>query len=814
MGKWIGHPAVRIAAGVLAVMLVVLGVLWARCGIRGCPNVEKLKGYMPDEASVIVDQNGDEIGKLYLTRRVVVSIDSLPEHVSQAFVAMEDKRFFDHGGVDWRRVVGAAATNVRAGGIEEGSSTITMQLARNLFPDQLPARKRTLWRKVAEARVATQIEDRYTKEEILELYLNQIYFGNGAWGIEAASHEYFGKSARQLTLPEAAMLASLPRAPSRLNPRSNPEAAIKGQRIVLTRMAEQRMISAEQAEQASNTRVRIRQAETKSDVKAPYFVDAVRRQLEEELGDAIYTDGYTVHTTLDLSMQRVVEEELRRQLTAIESGAFGRFVHGSYAYLKQQNDTARTPYLQAAVVFMDPRSGDVRALVGGRDFADSEYNRATMAQRQTGSAFKPFVYAAAVANGVTPTTLLIDRPVRLAVDRNRFWEPKNYDGSYAGTISMRDALAYSKNVATVRLGTQVGIDRVIDMAHRAGLTGRIPSVPSVVLGTAETTPLNLAAAYSTFATLGSHADPRLVTRVVNRDGEVVWSQEPRHARVIDPAVAYITLSMMKDVVNRGTATAVRSAGFQGPAAGKTGTTNDAADIWFIGFTPRLVGAVWIGFDQRKTVIRGATGGELAAPVWGRIMRRIAEPTGDWVVPAGVEVVQVDAAGNALGAGCPVSGAVRDEYFLDGYAPITTCYPSYPYAVYDSMYADTFGAYVPDTLSYSSGWWDRIRQRFFGRQRDSVALPPDTYPTDPYQRDTDPRDTSRRDTLQDTTNRPKLLGRPVRPDSSRASPVPVRPDTARRDTSTKSLPDTLRRSAVDTMPAAVQAGSAGRGPGGS
>ncbi|MGH7463993.1 MAG: transglycosylase domain-containing protein, partial [Longimicrobiales bacterium] len=284
------------AGSVLLLLLVVTAVLWHRCGLRGCPDVDMLKGYMPDQASVVVDRNGAEVAKLFVTRRVVVPVDSMPEHLLNAFVAIEDRRFWDHGGVDWRRVVGALATNLRAGGIEEGSSTITMQLARNVFPEQLPANQRTIVRKVGEARVAREIEDRYSKREIMELYLNQIYFGNGAYGIESAAEEYFGKSAARLDLAESALLAALPRAPSRLNPRANRDAALEGRDLVLQRMAEQGHITEEQRAEAAEADLVLREGRIDTDDEAPYFVEAVRRQLEDELGTAIYTQGYTIHT--------------------------------------------------------------------------------------------------------------------------------------------------------------------------------------------------------------------------------------------------------------------------------------------------------------------------------------------------------------------------------------------------------------------------------------------------------------------------------------------------------------------------------------
>jgi penicillin-binding protein 1A len=730
-----------------------------------------------------------------------VPLDSLPEHVPNAFIAIEDKRFWDHGGVDWRRVFGALATNIRSMGVEEGSSTITMQLARNVFPDKLPASQQTLWRKLGEARVARLIEREYTKEEILQLYLNQIYFGNGAYGIEAASQEYFGKPAAELELSEAALLAALPRAPSRLNPRSDREAALEGRELVLQRMTSQGLISAEEAEEARQAELRLREGEVDGLGRAPYFVEAVRRQLEAELGEAIYTGGYTIHTTLDLETQTVAERELTEQMRAIESGRYGRYVHETWSSV-HADSTAEldegTPYVQAAMVVMNARTGDVLALIGGRDFDDSEFNRATQARRQPGSAFKPFVYAAALSAGYPPSHAIPDEPIRMVLDDGRTWEPKNYDGSYSGTVTMRDGLVRSKNVVTVRIANEVGLSRVVGVAEQI-LGMDIPSNPSVVLGTAEVTPLTLTAAYATFATLGHRPEPRLVLRVEDRFGNIIWSQQPYSSEVLQPAVAFLTTNIMEDVVNRGTGSAVRAAGFRGPAAGKTGTTQDAADVWYVGFTPEIVGTVWIGFDKRKTVVRGATGGELAAPVWGRVMREIAPEAGRWEAPAGVETRNVNSHGEVIADNCPEYTETRREYFLSGTAPMGTCWPDSYYA-----YGDSFGwGYdtIRDTLS-DDRWWERLRSRIrdwrtrsdtLSRDprtdslRDTVRWPParDTVRRDTVRRDTllrvdtiVRRDTVRRDTLRrDTLTAPPAPG---------VVPVRIEPPPPRRDTLTQSV----------------------------
>jgi penicillin-binding protein 1A len=591
---------------------------------------------------------------------------------------------------------------------------------------------------VAEARVAREIENRYGKREIMELYLNQIYFGSGAYGIEAAAEEYFDRSAAQLDLAESALLAALPRAPSRLNPRSNEEAALEGRALVLRRMAEQGHITQAELVEASEADLVLREGRADADDGAPWFVEAVRRQLEDELGSALYTQGYTIHTTLDLDAQRAAEEELEQALRAIESGRYGGFPHRTYASIHGDTTIDRrrgTAYLQGAVVVMDAHTGDVLALIGGRNFDDSQFNRATQARRQPGSAFKPFVYTAALSAGYPPSHRLLDRPLRYMLDNKRVWEPRNYDGAFLGSVTMRQALTQSRNVPTVRLANEVGLSRVLGTAEQFGL-GRMASNPAVVLGTAEVTPVQLTSAFGVFATLGSRPEPRFVTRVTDATGAVVWSQQPNVRRVIGPGVAFIATTMMQDVVNRGTGTGVRAAGFSGAAAGKTGTTQDAADVWFVGFTPDIVATVWIGFDRRQRILRGATGGEIAAPVWGRIMRRISSGGAGWSAPAGVEQRTVDEMGSVVSAGCVPQGATYTEYFLSGMSPGAHCYPD-AYA-----YADSFG-YLDEDWRYDSagidttdGWWERLRRRVLGdddtvrrsgqpAMGDSATLRPDT-----------------------------------------------------------------------------------------
>jgi 1A family penicillin-binding protein len=759
--------ALASAIGAVAVVVaVVLLVAYQTCGFEGCPEVEQVAGFVPEEASVVLDRNGEEVDKLFRVHRMVVGLDSLPEYVPQAFVATEDRNFYDHSGVDLPRVVGAMVENIRRGGIAEGFSTITMQVARNVFPERLPMQERTLNRKVAEIRVARQIESRYSKQEILELYMNQIYFGSGAWGIEAAAQEYFGKPSTELTLAEAALIAGLPQAPSRLNPRENMEGALERRATVLRRMESGGYIDAEQAAAARETEPELARSRMGAPTRAAYFVEHVRRIVEDRLGDVLYTGGYQIHTTLDAEAQAATERAMSQQLEAIEAGRYGGFRHRSYAAV--MGDTARavngarTPYLQGAAVVMDVRSGDVLALVGGRDFEDSRFNRATQAKRQPGSAFKPFVYAAAIQAGHPPSMVLQDAPYRLVQD-GRVWEPRNYDGSYAGDITMRTALVRSQNIATVRLAEQVGLDRVISTARSLGITSDIPRYPSVAIGAAEVTLLEMVRAYATLAALGERPEPRFVTHVTDRNGRVVWQVAPRTSFGVSPEVAFITIDLMRDVISRGTGAPVRAAGFGLPAAGKTGTTNESADVWFVGSTPQITAGIWIGLDQRQQIMPRATGGRLAAPVWGRMMASIATEGSSWTPPSGIERRQVDSFGNVLAADCPTYGETREEYFLRGTVFAGAC-PGLGTA-YDTLYQDTFG-YEGD------GWWQRLRERVL-RQDEMEALPdPDTLPDTIIMRP--PPDSPQPGTPPDTPPdtgppAPRPIGEPVIPDTLGGTP---------------------------------------------
>ncbi|MCY7380357.1 MAG: PBP1A family penicillin-binding protein [Gemmatimonadaceae bacterium] len=681
------HPKFSRFLGIATVFVVAFGVgllyaSWALvCRAGACPAVDVLDEYQPRQTSKLFAADGRFIAELGLERRTLLKLDQIPPMVRNAFVLTEDKRFYEHKGVDFKRIPGALYADIKKRSFAEGFSTITMQLARNIFPERL-SREKSLVRKLKEAKVARAIEAKYSKEKILELYLNQIALGNQSFGVETASQRYFGKSARDLNVSEAAMLAGLPKAPERYNPRRSPERAIQRRNTVIEVMRDQGAISDADASLAKAYPLQLARRSEAGDV-APYFVEWVRLQLEQQFGQRLYEQGLKVYTTLDVDLQSAAERALESQLKAVESGRYGAYTHPTFeAYMAKASSrvgepaAGNSPYLQGAFVAMDPRTGAVRALVGGRDFDDSKFNRATQALRQPGSTFKPIVYADAVQNGRPPSYLVDDSPIAVPQVGGGDWTPQNYDGKFEGPMPMRRGLYQSRNIVAIKVGMELGEQSVIDMARKFGLTTPIPPYPSIHIGAADVYPIEMIAAYSAFATLGTRSSPTSIVRVENSRGNVLWEPAPLRASVMSPEESWLMVSMMKDVVQRGTAAGSVGAQFRIPAGGKTGTTNDGADVWFIGYTSDLVAGVWMGLDKPRKIKSNAQGGALAAPAWTAFMnevyrRKPAPP--DWPRPEGIVVRQIDPiSGMLAGAGC--SGSVA-EFFIVGTDPTQPCIPS-------------------------------------------------------------------------------------------------------------------------------------------
>ncbi|HJR62946.1 MAG TPA: PBP1A family penicillin-binding protein [Gemmatimonadaceae bacterium] len=691
---WRDRPRLRRGALLVTAFVAAFGFGFAYaswvlvCRDGACPSISMLEVFTPRQTSKMYAADGRFITEIGVERRTLVRLEDIPDVVRQAFVITEDKRFYDHAGIDWVRVAGAAVRNIMAGGYVEGFSTIPMQLARNVFPERI-SREKTLTRKLKEAKVARAIEAGYSKDKILELYLNQIYLGNGAYGVETAAQRYFGKSVRDLNLAEAATLAALPKAPERYNPRRSPERAIQRRNTIVELMRRQGAIQNTEARLAQAYPLRLAPRQEAGDL-APYFVEWVRKQLEEQFGNSVYTDGLRVYTTLDVDMQLAAERALERQLKAVESSKYGSFKHVTYEqYLArsasgESQNVANSPYLQGAFIALDPRTGSVRALVGGRDFDDSKFNRATQALRQPGSTFKPVVYAEAIREGRPPSYMIEDAPLSVPQVDGTDWTPQNYDLEFHGPVPMRRALYLSRNLPTVRLGMELGEENVIAMARRLGISSPIPAYPSIHLGAAGVYPIELVSAYSTFATLGIRAQPNAIVRVENAQGDVLWEATPVRQHVMSREEAWLMVDMMKDVARRGTAAgAVWGAGFRHPSGGKTGTTNDYTDVWYIGYTPDLVAGLWIGFDRPQRIQSNAQGGRLAAPAWTAFMtevyqRRPAPP--DWPRPEGLIMMQVDrTTGLLANPFCPLEDIVS-EYFIVGTEPIQECNMHSPFSI--------------------------------------------------------------------------------------------------------------------------------------
>jgi penicillin-binding protein 1A len=638
-------------------MVLTTTVVGAQAGARP----EPWRIITPAQSSVVLARDGSLIGEVGREWRTNVALSALPAYLPQAFIAVEDQRFYQHDGVDLVGIAGAIKDNIL--GASRGASTITQLLVGNMHPEIIDRRDRTISRKLREQQAAREMEKRYTKQQILEAFLNQINFGSNWFGVEAAARHYFGKSASQVTLAEAASLAALPKGPAIYGPIRNPASNKERRDIVLTLMAQQKYITEAQAAAAKREPVRVAPNAGMS-APSPYYVDAVRQMLEGQ-GISLAAGGYTVHTTLDPVLQRAADDAVKRGALAVEQRSGYR--HPTLA----KHAAGSTDYLQGAFVAIDPSNGDVRALVGGRNYAQAPFNRATNGQRQPGSTFKAFVYAAAIKDSIPANTTVADTAITLAYDRT-VYRPRNADGEFLGAMTMRTALAASRNPVAVQLWEQVRADSVIALVRRLGLRTSVAPFPSSAIGASVVQPLNLVATFTTFATLGSPVEPRFVSRVVNGDGRTVFtSGVTQRTGALDSATAFIVRDMLRDAVERGTGSAARR-GIPAsvPVAGKTGTTDDVTDVWFLGMTPDIVAGVWLGFDRPRTILPGAAGGSLAAPifadaisVWYR-----ERSVGAWTTPLSLVMADLDRETGELAT--PLTPADRryTEYFLPGTEP--------------------------------------------------------------------------------------------------------------------------------------------------
>ncbi len=679
-----GRPSAVIAC---AVVLAVLGfgaagwLTWFSYDITaGLPDREEIRG-LGDmaQSTTIYDASDRPAFTIFKEQRIEIPLDRMSRNLIAAVISVEDQRFFDHTGVDAIRVGAAVIRNVQAGRRAEGGSTITQQLARQSFL----SRDKTYRRKLKEVILAAYIESLYSKQEILELYLNKVYFGDGLYGVEAASRGYLGKSAAQLDIAEAALLAGLIQSPSSYAPTVNLERAVTRRNVVLQAMASSGAIDQPTADGAKKAEVKLQNALEIKETLGLYFNEQVRRELVERFGwQRVYQGGLRVYTTMDADLQRVAERDLEKGLKDIEERrGFKHTPRGKHAPPKEGSVP---DYLQGALFAMDPRSGEVRVLIGGRDFNESRFNRATQAKRQSGSAFKPFVFATAFEAGYSPATLItnLNDPI-LTVQGE--WLPED-EHSTATSMTLRTALRTSSNRAAVQLLNSVGIPEAVGYAETLNV-GTPPSVPSLALGASEVTLSALTAAYGAFASGGIVRTPVFIRRVEDSEGNVLFKGESEARRAVSEQTAFLMASMLSDVINSGTAYRARQVGFTLPAAGKTGTTNDYVDAWFVGFTPSIVTGVWVGFDQPRSIITNGYAGELAVPIWGTFMKAATRGAkAEWIDrPAnivGVNVCRIS--GKLPNQGCGDVAVVLDdgqiehksmiytEYFVRGKQPADTC----------------------------------------------------------------------------------------------------------------------------------------------
>src|ERR1700730_11655336 len=581
----------------------------------------KKVGEMP-ERNTVFDVDGKIYSRLAGANRLKVSLDEVSPLFVTALLAREDTRFYQHPGIDWRGIVRALARDVMSGSAKEGASSITQQLARN----SLPLGGRSLSRKFLEAMVALRIEEKFTKQQILELYVNRIYFGSGCYGVETASQAYFGKHASNVNLSEAALLAGLIRSPNRFSPLKNPEGAAIQRDTVLNRMVELKKISVAEAEQAKQVKVNAHPKRLLQ-IQENYAMDAVQRDLNVILTqDQIDNGGLFVYTTLDPNVQNAAQQALETQLSKVERQSnFHHPLKANYQPPDSGEDSSM-PYLEGAVVAIDNASGGIRALVGGRDYAQSKFNRALApANRQVGSAFKPFVYTLAFTNGLLPGAAISDGPIQPGeIDGAGNWSPANSDGAYGGIQPCSYGLVHSRNTMSVRVGQFAGLDAVQKVATTLNLGDNLPHGPAIYIGSFETNLKALTSAYSVFPNAGVRKQAYVIERIDDPEHNPIYRAAHISAPGLDPGASWMTSELMEQVLTRGTAAAASSLGFKLPAAGKTGTTNDYKDAWFLGYTSTLTCGVWVGFDQPTTIVPHGYGAALALPVWTQVMSKAAQ----------------------------------------------------------------------------------------------------------------------------------------------------------------------------------------------
>jgi len=710
------------------------------------PKITSLKDYFPPLVTMVYSDDGKKIAEFCKERRILVPFSQTPEMLIDAFVAAEDSRFYKHEGIDFLSVIRAMFKNIEAGEIVQGGSTITQQVTKSF----LLTPERSYTRKIKEAILSYRIDKRFTKDEILFLYLNQIYLGHGAYGIEAAAENYFGKSVQELNLAECAVLAGLPQAPSRYSPFRYPDRARKRQIYVLNRMLAEGYITNIQATEAINTKLDIKPRKNLYIEEVPWYTEHVRRYIEKKYGEAaLYNEGFKIYTAVNVDMQKIASQEIEKGLreldkrhgyrgpirhlpqdeiegftqelqgmmdtTFLEPGTItqaividvddinsfvtvrignrlGRIKNEGLSWTGKPNGALRIgdvvkvgltamseeedlwecsleqdPIAESALLCIEAETGYVKAMVGGKSFQKSQFNRAFQSRRQPGSAFKPIIYAAALDKGYTAATEILATPIVFRnIEHDFTWKPKNYEYKFFGPTLLRDALEQSHNIVTIKILQGIGVEYAIKYAAKLGITSNLSHNLSIALGSSGVSLLEIVNAYSVFANAGNRVDPIFITKIVDRDGTVLEENLPKRERVISESTAYVMTSLLEGVVKNGTGR--RVAALNRPVAGKTGTTNDLFDAWFVGYTPEYVTGTWVGFDDERTLGKGETGSRAASPIWLGFMQRILEgkPVRVFQVPKDVVFVQIDADTGKLPI--PESKRTIFECFKEGTVP--------------------------------------------------------------------------------------------------------------------------------------------------
>ena len=688
-----------LTAGAIITLIGISGIvllLWSLSS--NLPNLEKLKAYEPRLTTRILDRNDELLLELYSQRRIMVPLDSIPQYTIDAILTIEDNRFYNHWGMDLIGVIRAAVVDIATFSLKQGASTVTQQLARDLYLHK----RRTFGRKIQETMASIQIERNYSKDEILEMYLTQIPLGHGAYGVGTAARMYFNKSPMELTLAESGLLAALPKAPAIYSPYFHPDRALSRRKLVLKRMLDVGVIDIDQYKIASAETLNVVQRTSGIPLGiAPYFTEMIRQKLSEEgrrLGFSYLTDGLTVHSTLDARMQEFAEMAVDSHLAVLQPIVRERFIKRSLTEIcttlygpeeppnleKALADSilidsvySARSIVQVALVAMDPQTGDILALIGGRDFTRSKFNRAVQAIRQPGSVFKPFAYMTAIDNGYSPTFELLNQDVVLTMADGTRWVPQNYDHSHGGLTTLREGLRLSLNLIAARLVQEVVPPRmVVKYARQLGISTPIAAVDAVALGSSGTIPLEMVSAFSVFAAGGIYHQPRPILEVNDRFGERIVDYPIQRRVAISAETAYIMTDMLSTVINRGTGGSARwKYNFTKPAAGKTGTTNDFTDAWFIGFTPRLACGVWIGLDDpQETLGKGYSGAVAALPIWARFMKMTYDSLGwegeKFEMPSGIVKVTICEETKQIAA--PYCPNKVEEVFREDTRPLNVC----------------------------------------------------------------------------------------------------------------------------------------------